>query len=342
MIAKIRTWARLWLLAAILGLLSGCRVTEPLPDSDIVFQTMTEDRGPRTLGFVNADGSDLEHIELRTSPGGMPVFPARTSDGALLIFHGAHMPGYAGPISAITSEGRLVRYDEDFFWGHGWVVPVPGSHQVVIAEPYTGGRPEDIKEHIQLLDLDKNMASQTYVTTTGVCLEVGTSALHGVNLIYVRGWLVDGDYPMGKVVSLNTETEVETVLVTEKGDYPDMLAMPAISPDGRWVAYTAKDGIFMVGIEGDEPRQVVETCVARRRQSDGHTLWDDWPPAPSWSPDSQWLVYHRCTRPCPEWCSDIEDYSIFKVNVETGEEIRLVEEGLNPYWRLDSVTSGEP
>jgi Tol biopolymer transport system component len=172
-----------------------------------------------------------------------------------------------------------------------------------------------------MLDLGRKVVAQTYITTTGgIWLNVGSNALHGVNLVYVRGWLVDDKYPVVELVLLNTKTRVETVLVTEEGGYLDT---PSISPDGQQVAYTAGDGIYVISPGKGEPRRVVETC----------SMWDDWPPAPSWSPDSQWLVYHRCTCPCPVQ-TDIGDYSIFKVNVETGEEILLVEEGLNPYWRL--------
>jgi Tol biopolymer transport system component len=142
---------------------------------------------------------------------------------------------------------------------------------------------------------------------------------------------------VAEIVLLDTETAMETVLVAAK----DRFDTPAISPDGRQVAYTAGDGIYVVSVEGSEPQRVVETCVVRR-QPDGYATWDDWSPAPSWSPDGQWLVYHRCIRSCPEWCEDIEDYSIFKVNVETSAETLLVKGGLNPYWRLDPVTAGKP
>ena len=115
-----------------------------------------------------------------------------------------------------------------------------------------------------------------------------------------------------------------------------LCALPAISPDGRLVAYTAGDGIYVVSVEGGKSRRVVEACVELRREPDGHIWWDRWPPVPSWSPDGQWLVYHRCMRHCSLECSKIEHYSVFKMNVETREEVLLVEGGLNPYWRLES------
>jgi Tol biopolymer transport system component len=60
----------------------------------------------------------------------------------------------------------------------------------------------------------------------------------------------------------------------------------------------------------------------------------DWPPKPIWSPDGNWLVYHKCELEDPEReCLYLEDYVIYKVNVHTGEEVKIIEGGLNPYWR---------
>jgi hypothetical protein len=331
MITKARVENRLWVLVVV-AVLSGCncRVTEPLPAADIVFQTATSDDRPYSLGFLGADGENLKYIEVRLYIGGAPIYPAQTSDGTLLAFCGSH--GSSDPMSAITSEGHLVKYEGFCGGGGSRIAPVRGSHQVVIAEPYTGGSHKDIKSHIQLLDLDAKVVAQTYLTTTGVYLEVGTNALHDANLIYVRGWEEEGGHSIEELVSLNTETQEETVLVSEE---KDRLASPAISPNGQWVAYTTDDGIYVVSVDGGEPWRVVEACV-EWRDSGGYDWWIAWPPAPSWSPDSQWLVYHRCTRPCSESCQDTEDYSVFKTNVGTGEEVLLVEGGLNPYWRLDS------
>ena len=61
---------------------------------------------------------------------------------------------------------------------------------------------------------------------------------------------------------------------------------------------------------------------------------DAYPPEASWSPDSRWLVYHRCMLPGQQRCYSEDQYAIFKLNIETGEEWLLVEGGINPYWRL--------
>jgi len=109
---------------------------------------------------------------------------------------------------------------------------------------------------------------------------------------------------------------------------------PAWSPDGQWIAYTWVDGIHITDPEGNDIRRIVDYVSPGGA---GDPLFNDWwPPLPTWSPDGKWLVYHKCILPpapkthCGE---EIDDYAIFKVNVETGEEIKILDGGLNPYWR---------
>jgi Tol biopolymer transport system component len=65
---------------------------------------------------------------------------------------------------------------------------------------------------------------------------------------------------------------------------------------------------------------------------------EEWPPLPVWSPDGEWLAYHKCILdPGPKVdCSEPSDginFSIFVVNVDTGHEKKVIDGGLNPYWR---------
>jgi hypothetical protein len=51
-----------------------------------------------------------------------------------------------------------------------------------------------------------------------------------------------------------------------------------------------------------------------------------YPPIASWSPDGKWLVYHM-------YLGTDGEYSIYKVNVETGETTKLIDNGYSPSWR---------
>jgi Tol biopolymer transport system component len=108
---------------------------------------------------------------------------------------------------------------------------------------------------------------------------------------------------------------------------------PAWSADGQWVAYTGVDGIYLVRPTGTDQRLLVEYL---NPEGDGRPAYSgDWPPLASWSPNSGHLVYHKCIleRRKRADCRLLDDYAIFKVNVETGEEIKILDGGLNPYWR---------
>lgn len=58
---------------------------------------------------------------------------------------------------------------------------------------------------------------------------------------------------------------------------------------------------------------------------------DRYLPIVSWSPDGEWLVYHVPNESLKA-SEDGPYYSIFKVNVETGEPVKLLDNGLLHYW----------
>ncbi|MFH2103009.1 MAG: hypothetical protein ABIJ39_06590 [Chloroflexota bacterium] len=114
------------------------------------------------------------------------------------------------------------------------------------------------------------------------------------------------------------------------GDYP------AWSRDSQWLAYTGRDGIYVVNVSDEtELRRVLlypNPFDERDPTYAGRDYWEI-PPEVSWSPDGQWLVYHRWhgtdyfTGVYPEYSS------IYKLNVETGEEIKIIDGGMYPSWR---------
>ena len=103
---------------------------------------------------------------------------------------------------------------------------------------------------------------------------------------------------------------------------------PTISPDGRWIAYTVADGLHLIHPDGSGDMQLVNI-------PDWNAGWPvfTWAPRASWSPDSQWIVYHKCLN---EGCmiANHRGRKIYKINIETRENKLLVNDGINPYWKL--------
>jgi len=83
---------------------------------------------------------------------------------------------------------------------------------------------------------------------------------------------------------------------------------------GERHADTGLNGIYVVEIASGAARRLVEYY---KGTDDG-------------KPDGAWLIYHKCK--LRSYCQGVEDYSIFKVNVETGVESKVVDGGLFPDW----------
>ena len=324
-------WSRWLLVTLCLTLLWGCASKQvtgvPLPQRDLVFQTGVSDGGDtKPLGFINSDGSGLTYLELE---GTSPVLrPTWTSDGNLVLFR--YLPRYC--LGAITAEGTLRTWRDIPVLSRA--APVAGEHAAIVEALGSSG--EHFRSYVREVDLDTGEITRTYVAVVDVGLSIGANVLCGTNLVYSRWWLdEDGKTVLSELVLLDAETEVEDVLARVEGDYTNAsISSPACSPDGQWIAYTVGDGIYLLRPDGSERHRVVEERV---------TKWLDCPPAASWSPDSKWIAYHRCMNIDPDRCMNRAEYnSIFKLNIETLEEVLLVEGGLYPYWRLVPAEGSRP
>lgn len=327
----------LWLWIALCMWVAGCQrfrpleQVDPLPDLEIVFQTTASenDSGGCSLGFTDADGNVMANLILPPMRSLPPVYPAWTSDQAMIVFGSLHTPKY---LHTILADGRIFRYDYDYgklFSSHSRSVPVRGTHQVVFATYDNAGSIDKLTMSIHRGDLDTREIVQTYVHLEpiggkGIELEVGTNPMHNQLLVYRRSVLEKQE-----ILILDTTTGQETVLMT--AGIKEFLGSPAFSPDGASVAYMADDGLYVLSVpaEDAQPQRIIELPNSTARSQ-------RWPAAPSWSPDGQWLVYHRCSEDCSYRFTGVESFDIFKVNVETGEEVLLVEGGLNPYWRQNA------
>ena len=129
-------------------------------------------------------------------------------------------------------------------------------------------------------------------------------------------------------------SDAEVIVVDPASQQSEVIAYgrePSWSRDGEWLAYTALNGVYIVRKDGTEVRKLVD--IDSRSESYPNTSqgigWYGGLPAPSWSPDGKWIVYHRMISDGP---------AIYKVNVESGEEIGIFKGGIYPNWRWDVAT----
>lgn len=122
------------------------------------------------------------------------------------------------------------------------------------------------------------------------------------------------------------------------GDYP------VWSRNSQWLAYVGTDGIYTYNVlEKLEPRQVISYPNLFDKRDRTYTARDYWeiPPEVSWSPDGKWLVYHKWHGTDPYIAGDPKYNAIYKLNIETGEEIKIIDGGMYPYWRWPAEQPGE-
>lgn len=288
------------------------------PDRDIIFQTYPHDmsdKGENTLGFVNADGSGLVYLDTVFL---LPVFgrcieiapmqPIITVDGSILVYRNPRVG--AGYLYIQHSGGPPIKCDDDISFGIN-------RPQIEGDQIFTDTAGEMALFSIEdcAPNIPKDQLTIFTSPNTGYGLYSGSISPDRERIAFSARMADEGNY---YILLYDTKSQ-ETVRITE-GD------APAWSPDGTSLAFSKSDGIYLMDMAME-----IRLIVPYEYPSSPRT----WLLLPSWSPDSQWLVYHKCTAQSDSnsYCGSIDDYSIFKVNVETGEEIKIIDGGLNPYWR---------
>lgn len=271
------------------------RMPDPIPAADIVYTRSAQ------LGFVNADGSGLTRIRFNVpynnfvSTWGSPIV---TGDNQALMITFTNSPGLIGNVF-IARPGEVAVNCE--WYGiprlaadgrHIWIETLEGQEKYLPEDCGTGKPPEKVYKGV----FGALSPDEEYAAKAGE----------------------DG-------IRLRTLTTGEERIIGEGG-------YPVWSRDGRWLAYTDTDGIYIVqNSPGAQPRRLAsftEPFAGVYREYDYAVI-------ASWSPDGKWLVYHdyhsKPVNPHAEFGA--QHYSIMKVNMETGETIKLVDGGFSPFWR---------
>jgi len=98
---------------------------------------------------------------------------------------------------------------------------------------------------------------------------------------------------------------------------------PIWSPSGNRIVFTGAKGLYISDGDGNSIMNVVDLTGYYPVEHDA-IIWDEWPPMPVWSPDGDFLLFHR---------KDVDTYAIIKFELATGVETILYKGGMYPDWR---------
>ncbi|MEA3439250.1 MAG: hypothetical protein U9R58_03120 [Chloroflexota bacterium] len=289
--------------------LVGCQYawSQPIPDGDIVYMTFSD--GIDELGFVNPDGSDNQIIEIDEKF----AKPVWSNDGKILY-------GLSGSAQAGAYGGHPAYWDLERGYYRICTGRIPFYYQIQGSD--NADNPYEViimrVREIIVMDLDKCEQVQTLVDYSAY----PNYEIEGFSYSSSRQELV-----YGLVVNPYKNPKYKIMLLDIKTGEKKQLAEginPSWSLDGTKIAYLGLDGLYVILSNGEEPRQ-----LSYRQPTDLFRY--RWGPLPRWSPDGEWLVYHRCIKE-QEYCL-LEYEWIYKIRTSDGAEECIAAGGKYPSWR---------
>lgn len=291
--------------------LSSCKSSwqEQIIDAAIVYMPSY-----RKVGFVDANGENNQIIEIQSKF----TKPVWSTDGNIIygLSGSAQAGSYHGhPAYWNIETGRFLICTDNlpFFEYIQGRDSANNPYEVIVQDVWK----------ISLIDIIQCKRVKTFVDYSE---DPGRFAIAGFSyqsntqeLVY---GLIENPYKDRKyyIKKLDTKTGEEVTLVEGIN--------PVWSPDGKYIAYIGLDGLYVMEASGSDRLQLVKRFFFDTKTKAG-SPWSP-TPIPRWSPDGEWVIYHRCST--EKLCSS-EDAGIYKIRSRGGTEELLLVGGKYPSWR---------
>lgn len=298
------------ILISALFVFSGCNRgrIKANPEGSIIFLPYID---KNILGFSNYEGKDIKTYDVHQDFS-RPVW---SEDGLFIFGLGGH--GLIGhPIYWDLEKGRYKRCTDGPFYFQIQGTENPDKPKEVLLQNSSQILIMDLEAcQIEKYIVDDD-SYKDYFRVLGMsyCPEKRTVA-YGLYYDYEEGWRYE-------IVLYHVDTWDEEVI--------GLGVNPSWSHDGESIAYFGTDSrLYLMDANGSNVRlllsyQFFDPCgdlITKAR------------PIIQWSPDDKWIIYHRCDG--DNWY-DNEMCQIYKLNVETKEEVMIIDQGMYPDWNPSS------
>ena len=292
-----------------------------IPKADIVYQALNNQldapgggmaESNNLIGFVNADGSGNTLVKLKYRAY-QPVFSLEAGG---VFFH----DNESNPYLLVPQGGQTYFLSRS---GTYEICPQLYAEKFIFPVEAMGYLLESDSKHIELADIKTCKVIKPLVEiqdeSAWELINSAYPSSSGKNMVFSESYLG----PQRDVIYV---MDIETKAVREvlQGGYN-----ASFSPDDQRIAYVGGDGIYIANADGTGSKLIVRIDFSSYWESADRYADSVETPYPFWSSDGTILVYHKCNN---EDCQDLSDFSIYKVNVNSGVEQKIVDGGLYPVW----------
>lgn len=300
----------------VLVTITGCRSIwhGDIPESEIMYQgAEIRNSSGHMLGFVQPDGKDNQVLEIKRQFD-KAVWSA---DGNFLYglsdATGSYM-GYPAYWDLQKGQFGLCKRDLPYFEQIQGLGNPDNPYEVIVQDAWT----------ILKIDLSTCKKVHTFVDYSD---RPDKFAIAGFSFSPTRQELV-----YGRITEPYKNRGYEILQVDVKTGKTIRIAEginPTWSPEGEYIAFIGLDGLYVLTFDRGGPISSLLVDQPFFNPWVGPSPWTDIS-IPYWSPDGNWIIYHRCdtTRIC-HW----EDARIYKISTYSGEEETILVGGEFPNWR---------